>query len=308
MVLANAITIGAGKHAGYSLTCCWLLVLCLPWNSLHAQAIDWSLSPMLGVHHPTLKNINEGLFRSPLAGVADFLDESGATFPQDFVLSTPLEELDPSSWAGLEFEWHMTSRLSWLIGFGTWEGSSIAVSGADFPIQRTNSRVAVERSSKISYNEVFLGARYAFWAKPRKFRIYGRMSINNILDIDLRDQHILQFETANADSFSRTIILDANATGVVLFQGGLGADFLIGERFSLGVEGALTMNLRQFFFRNPQINSDLTETDGFGSVLLPAAPDNEGRLRFLEEDGSTYSDMPLNFNGWKLLFRISIFY
>lgn len=288
----------------------WLLAFCLPWQNAYGQAdtIDWSLSPILGVHRPALKNLNEGLFRSPLAGVAEFLSESGATFPQEFVLATPLEELDPSSWAGLEFEWHVTPKLSWLAGFGTWEGSSNAVSSADFPIQRTNSRVAVERSSKISYNEVYLGARYAFWAKPRKFRIYGRMSVNNILDIDLRDQHTLLFETSRSESFSRTIILDANATGVVVFQSGIGADFLIGERFSLGVEGALTMNMRQFFFRNPQIDTDLTDTDGFGSILLPAAPDSEGRLRFLEEDGSEFSDMPLDFNGWKLLFRLSMLY
>ncbi len=268
----------------------------------------WRVSPLLGVHAPALNLLNSGVMRAPIGGTADFIGSTGANETTEFRFNNTLPAIDGGGYAGIEFEWKMDDYLSWLVGFGTWEGSSFGTQGGLMPFQRQLTQVLENRSVRVSYNELRFGVKYILADKPRRYRFYSLLSLNNIFDMDYREDHVLRFITGPAEGFSRTVIVQAASTGVVALQAGLGLDFPIGERFSLGVEGSYLLGARPFYFKNPEITTDLRDNDGVISMRLPVAPDAQRRLRYLAADGSAYHDMPLEWDGWKLLLRASMYY
>ncbi|MEK7323158.1 MAG: hypothetical protein AABZ84_08780 [Pseudomonadota bacterium] len=246
--------------------------------------------------------------RAPLGGTADFIGPAGVNETAEFRFNNTLPVIEGGGYAGVEFEWQMDDYLFWLVGFGTWEGSSFGTQGGLMPFQRQLTQVLENRSVAISYNEMRFGARYILVDKPRRYRIYSLLSLSNIFDIDYREDHVLRFITGPAEGFSRTVIVKAASTGVLALQGGLGVDFPIAKRFSLGVEGSYMLGVRPFYLKDPKITTDLQDNDGVASMRLPVAPDAQRRLRYLAADGSSYHDMPLELDGWKLLLRASIYY
>ena len=60
---------------------------------------DWSVSPYLGLYHPSLKLLNKGEFLSPYVGTADLIDQFGnnnnVTVP--LIYRNPLPELSPGT-------------------------------------------------------------------------------------------------------------------------------------------------------------------------------------------------------------------
>ncbi len=293
----------------------WGWVLCWPlWIGAAAPAVaasgelrQWRITPLLGAHSPDLTLINEGVFRSPFAGLADVTTAAGGVETVDFRIDNRLDPLDTAAYAGLELEWIMREDWSWFMGLGVWEGFSSASVAATVPFQRQSFDVVSHRSATLSYNDLFVGTRRT-WFMPRRARVFTSFSLRNVFDMDYREDQVFRFITSDPQGFTRTAIVQAHATAVLLAQLGAGVDWLLGERFSVGIEGGYTFTLRDFYLREPDLKTDLLDTDGWGLVRLPTEPDPNRRLRYLAEDGSSYRDMPLNLDGWKVMLRFSVYY
>ncbi len=290
------------------------LILCLIVTAVAAQQPvqkEWSITPILGIHHPTLAPINEGIFQAPFAAKSDLLLASGASDSTLFQFPNPLPPLAPGGYAGFEFEWAMTARANWIAGLGTWESSSAAITNGAMPFQRGYTDAIFQRRATVSYNEVYVGGRYNIVLKPKHYRIYGRLTLNTLFDIDFRENQLFRFQIEDGQIVTRSIIVDGRSTAALLTQAGLGAEYYIGDRFSVSLEGAYTFTARKFYLSRAGYNTDFADHDGYGLFYGTVDPDPYGRLEYLtigEDDAIEYNPMRLDMNGWKLLFRVSMFY
>ncbi len=272
---------------------------------------EWSISPILGVHQPNLKGLNEGVFNSPFAATSELAAGTGANNSLLFTFPNPLPELGPSGYAGFEFEWAMTPKTNWIAGFGTWEGNSSAMTSGSMPFQRGYTDTIFQRSASISYNEVYFGARYNLFFSPKRYRIYGRLTLNTLFDIDYRENQLFQFKIEDGLIVTRSIIVEGRSTAALATQTGIGAEYYIGDRFSLSVEAGITLSVRKFYLSTSAYNTDFADNDGYLLFFGTIDPDPYGRLEYLtiaDDDTTEYNPMKLEIDGWKLLFRVSMFY
>src|SRR3569833_709830 len=165
----------------------WLILLLLLGSVARGEEQrKWGLSPFIGAHNPNLEAINKGLFKAPYGGTAQNIDVFGATNSTTKKKQTPLPELSPGTLTGLEFQWNLNNRHALLIGVGTWEASSFATAGGNFPVQGAFESVVSYRKGDLSYNEFYLGWRYDLFDKPKKYKLYTRLTANEVFDVDYR--------------------------------------------------------------------------------------------------------------------------
>lgn len=269
---------------------------------------DWSVSPLIGVHRPSITHVNHGLFQAPFAGTSELLTATGASSSNLMVFQNPLQPFNPGPYAGLEFSWRLDDKLSWIGGFASWQASSSGITSGVVPFQRNLTHVIFQRTATFSYNEVFIGLRRDIFRSTNKYRLYGRFSLNTLIDIDLRENMLFHFKIDEGDRVSRSIIVESQTTAALLAEPGLGAEMYIGERFSLAIEGSYTQSMRKTYFRYATRNEDFKDSDGYGVFRTPSTRSDNGTMEYLDANGVDYRPMPLEFNGWKLLIRISMFY
>ncbi len=205
----------------------------------------------------------------------------------------------------------MTPKTNWIAGFGTWEGTSSAITSGPMPFQRGYTDTIYQRSASISYNEVYVGTRYNIFFKPKQYRIYARLTLNTLFDIDYRENQLFQFKIEDGLIVTRSIIVEGRSTAALLTQTGLGAEYYIGDRFSLSIEAGYTLSARKFYLSTSAYNTDFADNDGYLLFFGTVDPDPYGRLEYLtisDENTTEYNPMKLEVNGWKLLFRVSMFY
>ena len=272
---------------------------------------EWSVSPILGIHAPTLNSLNSGVLQSPFAAKANIIIDSGASNETLFQFPNPLPPLGPAGYAGIEFEWAMTPRVNWVSGFGTWESSSSAITSGTMPFQGKYSDTIYERSLSLSYNEVYFGGRYNFLIQPKHYRLYGRFTLNTLFDIDYRENQRFRFKIEDGQIVTKSIIFDGRSTAALVTQTGLGAEYYVGDRFSFSLEAGITISTRKFYLTPANYETDFEDQDGYVLFHGTVNPDPYGRLEYLtisDEGEILYNPMPLDLNGWKVLFRVSMFY
>ncbi|MFZ5593428.1 MAG: hypothetical protein ACOY4D_04065 [Pseudomonadota bacterium] len=329
----------------------FLLLLCwaglsMPWHDATAAKQDdsqWSFSPLLGIHAPSLKVMNEGMFVAPLKYNAEIL-QGDTTLPLSGQLfRNPLPPINYAPLTGIEFQWQMNPKHAFLIGGSTWEGASEATVSGQFPMQGAMSPTVNDRRAKLSYNDFFFGWKYNAISRPDKYNLYFRMSLHEIFDIDYREDWVFNFPQGRPDErgqptpFRRIFIIQSQATGMLMLQPGFGVEVFLRKWLSLGFESSYTYSLKTFKLRNSSISRDFLPTDGLflevpvrpnptefepllrpdgtvvtnpnGTPVMVRAPDAEdGNLEYLAEDGSSYKRLRLSFDGWKALFKINIYY
>ncbi len=269
---------------------------------------DWSVSALVGIHRPSISQVNQGLFQAPFAGTSRLLTSTGASTSDLMIFRNPLQPLNPGPYSGIAFSWQLDNNLSWIGGFGAWASSSSGITSGVIPFQRNLTHVIYQRRATFSYNEVFVGLRRNIFHVPQKYRLYGRFSINTMIDIDLRENLLFLFKINEGDRVSRSIIVESQTTAALVAEPGFGAEIYIGDRFSLALEGSYTQSMRKTYFRYATRNEDFKDSDGYGVFRTPSTRADNGTMEYLSSDGETYKPMPLEFNGWKLLIRISMFY
>lgn len=265
-----------------------------------------SLGAYMGLYRPALEDLNQHEFKSPIAGTATLTNTDGnVTVPIFF--PNPLPELELGVNAGLELEWFIADKYSMLIGAGTWESTSRATIDGAFAIQGVRSEVRNDRLAKISMNEFYLGIKRKVIDRPRRYNLSYRVTLNEMFDIDYREDFVFTYLTGPAQGFKKVIILQSQATGLIGIQSGISGEYFLRDWLTVGVDFDYLVGVKQARLRDGSLKSSFLSTDNL-NLRLPQILSPQGDLQYLEEDGSEYHTMKLNFDGWKLLFRLKLLY
>jgi hypothetical protein len=290
---------------------CALLPFAAAGQEAGAAVRLWSVAPYIGMFQPELEALNEQEFRAPYEGTAQFTDPVANNSEGTFSYSTPLPEFSPGTLTGLEFTRQINERHFLLMGAATWEASSTAVSTGLFPIQGDFESVNATRKAKLSYNEFYLGWRYNFLSRPSAYRFYFAASLHHLYDIDYSEEFTGVFLCGDIRSFRKSLIIRAQATGLPLLEGKAGGEWFVTDWLSLGIEGGYDIGLKEIELvavgRSP-ITSDFLATDNV-QVFPPMRMDlTTRRMIHKSVAGGDYETTRLDFSGWKLLMKATLYF
>ena len=315
-----------------------LLTFLLTAPQAYAQnSKTWSMSLLLGGHLPDLKPLSDGLYKAPLLGQAEVLVYEGnqtgqvgdnvdqnITEIQDFRFDNQSPPVGMGAVAGIEFQWHPNDRHSLIIGTGAMEKTSINRVVGDLPMQSyfVSNEVLSDRRDKISYTEYTVGWRYNFIRKPR-FRMYSRLTAHEVFDIDFREEYVFRFiESPIPDLIDVRRVMVVNAQTASLFMGqvGIGAEWFLRDWLSIGVEGGYLVGESKFKLHDVTTKNDFLDSDNVFRTGMPYIKMSDGTLGYMVSgttaqdviDPNTrenyYRTLKLGFDGWRLGFRITLYY
>lgn len=313
-----------------------LLLLATSPAVMAADDSRWSVSFSIGGHLPGLEDLNEGLYQSAFIGTSTVLvregSSGGSTDGEDvnetetipFRFDNPLPETTVGPIGAIEIAWHANDRHSFIFGFGSMESVTTNTTLGNLPVQQffVSNVVEGERRGKISFTEYMLGWRYAM-VKRDKFQLYSRLSIHEAFDIDYREEWTFLFiESPIQDlvGVRRNMVAEAESASLFMGQLGIGGEWFLTDWFSLGIEGGYMLGEREFTLRQVNLRDDFTAGDALNRLGLPYRQMPDGTLGYLNpnatvedvEDAATrddaYTPIRLGFDGWRLGFRISIYF
>lgn len=287
----------------------------------------WSLSPVFGTHAPEIEDVNNGTLKAPFLAEGDICSNCGlpneTTDTVYYTYRNSPDEIGSSANVGLEFQWVQSANHSFLMGVSTWEGSTESSIATQMPIQSLVRDVEYIRRLNLSYNEFYFGWRYTLLAKPGRYRWYSRLSLNEIFDVDLREEHVFNINGSDLDGVKRVLIGKAQTTGVLTFQLGLGGEYFIKKNLSVGFEAGYLFSERSFKFNSVQPETNFGVGDAV-STVPPAHPAQQGApLGYMDPSVTAEQyfapterpardpwvrDMELRFDGWKAAFRFTVYY
>ncbi len=296
----------------------------------------WSVSFGLGGHLPSLGHLDDGLYRSSFLGTATVLVREGSTgggadgedanetevIP--FSYSNNLGSVRAGPLGSIEFAWHANDRHAFIIGFGSMEHVSSSRSVGNLPVQQyfVSNIVESERRGKISFNEYTLGWRYTMM-KRDNFRLYSRLTIHEVFDIDYREEWTFLFTDSPINDLigvRRNMVAEADSASLFMGQIGIGGEWFLNDWFSIGVEGGYMIGEREFSLRQVDLRDDFSTGDAINRLGLPFRRMPDGTLGFLNpgatvedlEDPATrdsfYTPIRLGFDGFRVGVRVNIYF
>ncbi len=271
----------------------------------------FSIGPTLGLHAPALEDLNEGEFRSPIAGIATIVNFEDDTQTQERIyIENPLPPIGLGTNGGLELQWIYDARWSIIVGGSTWEATTSAEVFGPFAIQGVRSDVINVRSATISYNEFYFGLRHNVAIRPDRYKIYYRATLNEIFDIDYKENLEFHYLTGPAEGVNKSVILQTQATGVLAIQTGFGVEYLLSDWFSLAFDATYLVGLRRATLQeNGEAKKDFLFSDNLNLWLPQRIGPESGNLEYLAPEAANkddYRPLRLNFDGWKLLLRFNV--
>ena len=296
----------------YFVVLCFLFVDALSCVYAAPGKTRLSLSTYLGLHKPSLEDLNGKEFQAPVLANATIVNfDTDTTSDQLLSFSNPLPELGVGTNAGLELQWVLNEKYALILGAGTWEASSRATAEGLFAIQGVLSEVVNERSARISYNEFYFGLRRNVIISPKKLKAYYRVTLNEMFDIDFREDFLFRYLTGPAEGVNKSIILQTQATGALALQSGFGVEYFLRDWLSVSVDATYLFGFNHVNLRDGRFNQDFLPTDNLSLLMPQRISQRTGNLEYLnpetqgEED---YRELNVNFDGWKVLFRAAIHY
>jgi hypothetical protein len=268
----------------------------------------WSVTPTLGVFQPSLKQLNEGVFRAPYEGTGTVTNALGGG--DDLVVSyvSPLPALNPGTLAGLDFQWRVDDKNGFFMGVSDWQATSFTSSVGTMPIQGVVSQVAAQRKANLSFREYHLGWRHTVYDKPKKYNLYATGSLHQVYDVDYQESFSMVFLSGPPQSFRKSIVVSGHGTGGFLLQGGLGGEWHITDSIAVGVEGDYALDLKKVLLLNGKASNDILDTDNLTMNKTPIVVDSNNALTYKSEAGGTYKDLALDFGGWKVMLKATLYY
>ncbi len=302
------------------------------------EEVRWSFTFQLGAHVTPMEDLNQGLYKSPLLGNAIILVREGGqnvggegevidqneTEVMDFRFDNPLPDERAATLGGAEFAWHPNDRHAFFIGVGSWERTSANLVSGNLPLQQFNVSNVVnnERIATISFTEYNLGWRYNFFRRPR-FRIYSTLAVHEVFDIDYRERWVFLFVESPIQDLvgvRRDMVVEAQTASLFMGAAGLGMEWFLRDWLSLGVEGRYLAGKDDFTLRYVKERDDFNPNDQIFRNGMPYMELSDGRLGYLkpgttpqdvedpENRESFYERLRLNFDGWRVMFRVSLYY
>jgi hypothetical protein len=271
---------------------------------------NWGLSPYLGLFNPSLKSLNKGEFLSPYEGTADLVDPFGnnnnVTVPYEF--RAPMPELAPGHIGGLEFQWLVNDKHVLLIGAANWDATVSSSAQGVFPIQGAFQSVIAQRSGDLSFSEFYFGWRYNVIHEPKRHNYYFTLSLHDIFNVTYREQFSLLFLSGPPSSFRRSIVINTDATGLLLLHAGGGGEWFMTDWFSLGVEGGYEIGFKPLRFGNGNLVTDFSSNDNLYLEMPMIQNPASNNTQYKVAAGGQYRDLRLSFDGWKALVKATIYF
>ena len=255
--------------------------------------------------------MNDGEFKSPIAGRGTIVFQEDVS-SENFIykIDNDLPSIDYGTDVGLEFQLSLDDKNAFVMGISNWEGQSTAVVTSEIPFQGVLSKVVLERTGNISAMQYYLGWKRNVFQKPKKFNLYTKLTLNEIFDVDYKEDLVFGFQTGPAETFKRLIVMQTQSTGVTMFQLGVGLEYFFRDWLSFGFDSSYAIGLNEFQLGNGKITSDFQTDDNVFPILPTQLLAN--KLRYLTDVSAsgapTYEQMKLTFDGWQLLFRFNIYY
>ncbi len=298
-----------------------LIIAWLVWAGAASAAVQgkrWSVSPIIGISSPRLKNLNDGEFAAPLPGQGRLtLPGSGDNINSNFIIDNTLEPIDWGTDAGVEFQLQVGAKDALLFGFSVWEGGSTSSVFTEIPFQGELTPTVYERSGKISYFEYYLGWKRDLFRRPRKYNVYSKLSLRELFDIDYKEEFVFAFQGGPSESFKRVIVTESQATGVLMLELAMGFEYFLADWVSLGVDAGYSFGFSKFKLGDASKKDDIQGNDNI-RFKLPSILGANGKLQYLatpapfDDDPSYeqnfYRPLKLDFNGWRSLFRVNFYF
>ena len=153
---------------------------------LAKEDFSWSATPMLGIHSPALTGLNGAEFDATLTGTGSIIIDASSSVDVPFKIINPLEDIRYGTESGLEFELGFWPHDALLFGLGSWEGITTSQVITEMPFQGIMSQAAFERSADISYTQYYLGWKHYLVDRPRRYKVYSRLTLHELFDVDFR--------------------------------------------------------------------------------------------------------------------------
>ncbi|MDH5546327.1 MAG: hypothetical protein OEZ43_12100 [Gammaproteobacteria bacterium] len=293
-----------------------LLLFSLPLSS-HARLDEpgWIFTPTMGRSGPQLKALNDGLFKMPLVGQSEITtdlpeDIEGASSypPKGFNITNPLDPV-PVWWeAGLEIRRNFGKKNDFVIGFGIWEVNSFSPNlDVTFPLQGEPENEALySRRAKFSYTQYYVGLRRYFLERSSRFNLYIDTAIHDLFDIDYKDVHKIFFVSGAPAGFSRNIVFETQATGLLLLQFGLGAEARLADRFSISLSGSYALGVKNATLKGITTKHDFNNGDRLLSAPTPMLVNRDGYIEYLLPDGVNRRLATFRLDGWRAQLKFNI--
>lgn len=282
-----------------------IMLLCM--SVVYAEQVSWSVSPLLGIYSPKLGGLNDKEFRAPLTGKGSLVLDKEES--QDFLfrVENPLPSIRFGTHAGVEFQLELDDNYALLFGLGTWEGVSTSLVKSEFPFQGELGKAIYERSGRVSYTQYFLGLKKTIYQNNGKQRSYIRFSLNELMDVDYKEDLTFAFVSGPGSGFRRIITIESQATGIMLMQFGVGSEWFFRDWISVGVEGGLMLGLGESTLGNARLRRDFQSGDNldFG---LPQIQGQDGRMYYLGNDGVSYRLIELEMEGWLTQISLNFYF
>ena len=266
----------------------------------------WSVSPYVGLQQPSLTQVNES-FVAPYAGVGTLVDVLGNGITQRFTYPTPLAPLNPGTLAGLEFRYQISDRQSFLFGAADWEASASTSTLGTMPIQGSVAGISSVRNGDIRYTEFYLGWRYDILHKPKKYSLYVTAQLHDVYDVNYQDTFTMVYTSGPAVTFRKTTVTTAHGTGLPVIQPTLGGEWFVLDWLSFGLEGGYDFGLRQINLNHAVQNTDILDTDDL-TLNPPVTVGTNGVLNCQCRPGGPPLPLKVDFNGWKMLLKASLYF
>lgn len=277
-----------------------------------AEERTFSVGMYMGVHRPALEELNQYEFQSPVAGTATLTNAAtGGNSGYNLYFPNPLPELGLGTNAGLEFQWQLDRKHSVIFGGSTWEATSRASIDGLFALQGELAEVHMKRTGKMSYNEFYVGIRRNVIDEPKKYKVYYRLTLNELYDIDYREDLSFTYLSGLATGVTKNIVLMAQATGLLALQPGIGGEYFFRDWMSVGVEASYLLGLRAVQLREGSLKNDFLLTDNLDLYLPYRMNSDFGYAEYLRNPPASRNDydrLDLSFDGWKILARLSLYF
>jgi len=283
-----------------------LLMICFLYVPAQAADWKWSVSPLLGVYSPQMGDLYNKEFQAPLPGKGGIVVDEEASVDYNFTVENPLPRIRFATEAGIELQLEFNEKNRLLIGMGSWEGVSTSVIRTEMPFQGELSRLVYERSGRISTTQYFIGLRHDLINKGKR-RLYLRTTLNEIMDVDYKEDLTFAFTSGPAEGFKRVVDMQSQATGILMLQLGLGGEMFLRDWLSVGFDAGYMKGVAKSTLGNAASTDDFQSGDNL-TLALPANVGPDGRLWYLGSTGTTYKKMYVDFDGWRALFRINFYF
>lgn len=284
-----------------------VLVLSAPLAMAEDHEYTWSVSPYFGLHQPSLTALNRQEFAAPYEGTGTIINQLGAGDDRPFSYNTPMPPLNPGTMGGLEFRFRLNDKHAFIMGAATWEATSYVSTTGSMPVQGEIVGISTERKGDMSYTEYYFGWRYSLLNKPKKYGFFATASLHQVYDLNYQESFSMVYVSGPAVTFRKSIVTTAHGTGLPLIQGTAGGEWFLADWLSIGLEGGYEFGLKRFNLENGVTNTDILDTDNL-VLKAPVVPDANGRITYKSKAGGAYQDLKLDFDGWKVMIKATLYY